>query len=38
LDARHAKAALNMQVNKTDKNDAAGIAHIVRTGGTARFR
>ncbi len=32
LDARHAKAALNMQVNKTDKNDAAGIAHIVRTG------
>ncbi len=32
LDARHAKAALNMQVNKTEKNDAAGLAHIVRTG------
>ena len=32
LDARHAKAALNMQVNKTDKNDAKGLAHIMRTG------
>lgn len=32
LDARHAKAALDMQVNKTDKNDAAGLAQIVRTG------
>jgi transposase len=32
LDARHAKAALNMQVNKTDKNDALGLAQIVRTG------
>ena len=32
LDARHAKAALSMQVNKTDKNDAAGLAQIVRTG------
>jgi transposase len=32
LDARHAKAALNMQMNKTDKNDAHGIAQIVKTG------
>lgn len=32
IDARHAKAALKMQINKTDKNDAAGLAHIVRTG------
>jgi transposase len=32
LDARHAQAALSMQVNKTDKNDAAGLAQIVRTG------
>lgn len=32
LDARHAKAALSMQINKTDKNDAYGIAQIVRTG------
>jgi transposase len=32
LDARHAKAALSMQVNKTDKNDAHGLAQIVRTG------
>jgi len=32
LDARHAKAALSMQVNKTDSNDALGLAQIVRTG------
>jgi transposase len=32
LDARHAKAALSMQVNKTDKNDAYGLAQIVKTG------
>ena len=34
LDARHAKAALSlsMQVNKTDANDAEGLAQIVRTG------
>jgi len=32
IDARHAKAALSMQINKTDKNDAEGIAQIMRTG------
>ena len=32
IDARHAKAALAMQVNKTDANDALGLAQIVRTG------
>jgi transposase len=32
LDARHAKAALSMQINKTDTNDAFGLAQIVRTG------
>jgi len=32
IDARHAKAALAMQLNKTDANDAAGLAQIVRTG------
>jgi transposase len=32
LDARHAKAALSLQVNKTDANDAHGLAQIVRTG------
>ena len=32
LDARHAKADLNMQVNETDKNDAMGLAQIMRTG------
>ncbi|MDX0480045.1 IS110 family transposase [Sinorhizobium medicae] len=32
LDARHAKAALNMQMNKTDKNDAHGLAQIVKAG------
>ena len=32
LDARHAKAALSMQLNKSDRNDARGLAQIVRTG------
>lgn len=32
IDARHAKAALSMQINKTDRNDAFGIAQIMRTG------
>ena len=32
LDARHAKAALAMQFNKNDRNDAEGLAQIVRTG------
>ena len=32
LDARHAKAALSLQINKTDDNDAHGLAQIVRTG------
>jgi len=32
LDARHAKAALLLQVSKTDPNDALGLAQIVRTG------
>lgn len=32
IDARHAKAALAMQLNKTDANDAFGLAQIVRTG------
>jgi len=32
LDARHARAALKMQINKTDQNNAEGLAHIMRTG------
>ena len=32
LDARHAQAALSLQVNKTDRNDAHGLAQIVRMG------
>jgi len=32
IDARHAKAILKMQINKSDRNDAAGIARIVQTG------
>jgi 2-keto-3-deoxy-L-rhamnonate aldolase RhmA len=32
LDARHARAALKMQINKTDQNDAERLAQIVRTG------
>ncbi len=33
LDARHASAALKLQINKTDQNDAEGLAQIMRTGG-----
>src|SRR5918994_6601484 len=32
IDARHANAALKMRPNKTDRNDAEGLAQIVRTG------
>jgi transposase len=32
IDARHAKAALSMQINKSDRNDAAGIARIMQAG------
>jgi hypothetical protein len=32
IDARHVKAVLKMQVNKSDRNDAAGIARIMQTG------
>jgi transposase len=32
IHARHAKAALIMQLNKTDSNDAFGLAQIVRCG------
>ena len=32
IDARHAKAALSMQLNKSDRNDAAGIARIMQCG------
>src|SRR5262245_53680404 len=32
IDARHAKAVLKMQISKSDRNDAAGIARIMQTG------
>lgn len=32
IDARHTHAALGMQINKTDKNDARGIAELMRMG------
>lgn len=32
LDSRHAQATMSGQVNKTDKNDAYGLAQIVRAG------
>ena len=32
IDARHAKAALNMARNKTDANDADGLAHLAEVG------
>ena len=34
IDARHAKAALKMQINKSDRNDAVGIARIMQTTGS----
>ena len=32
MDARQAHAALSVTVNKTDANDAEGLAHLLRTG------
>jgi len=32
IDARHAKAALDMAANKTDANDADGLAHPAEVG------
>jgi transposase len=32
IDARHAKAVLSMQINKSDRNDAVGLARIMQTG------
>ena len=32
IDARHAKAVLKMQINKSDRQDAAGVARIIQTG------
>ena len=32
IDARHAQAALSMQINQTDPNDAHGLAQLVRVG------
>lgn len=32
IDARHARAALSMQINKTDRNDAQGLARIMHAG------
>ncbi len=32
IDARHAKAALSLQINKSDRNDAVGLALIMQCG------
>jgi transposase len=32
LDSRHAQATMSGQVNKTDKNDAYGLAQVIRAG------
>jgi transposase len=37
LDARHARAALKMQINKTDQNDAEGLARSFAPDGNVRF-
>ncbi|WP_420845286.1 MULTISPECIES: hypothetical protein [Mesorhizobium] len=38
LDARHAKAALSVQLNKTDDNDAYGLAQLIRSGWYKKVR
>src|SRR5262249_41819111 len=38
VDARHAQAVLKMQINKSDRNDAAGIARIMQTGWVKEVR
>ena len=38
IDARHAKAALKMQINKSDRNDAVGIARILAISATSKRR
>src|SRR4051794_33838569 len=38
LHARETSAALALQANKTDRNDAAGLARIVRSAGTRPWR
>ena len=35
IDARHAKAVLAMQINKSDRNDASGLAQIYTLVGDA---
>ncbi len=32
VETRHMKAALSAQLNKSDRNDARGIAHMMRVG------
>ncbi|WP_249148672.1 transposase [Bradyrhizobium jicamae] len=32
IDARHAHAALSVRINKSDENDARGLAELVRVG------
>ena len=32
VETRHMKAALSAQINKSDRNDARGIAHMMRVG------
>jgi transposase len=37
LDARHARAALKTQINKTDQNDAEGLRRSCARDGIGRF-
>lgn len=36
IDARHAHAVLSVRMNKSDPNDARGLAELIRVGGIAR--
>ena len=36
IDARHARAVLSLRINKTDRNDAVGLAELLVSGGTNR--
>jgi len=37
IDARHAKAVLKMQINKSDRNDAFGLRGLCSAAGTRKF-
>jgi transposase len=37
IDARHAHAALSVRINKSDPNDARGLAELMRMAGIGKY-